>query len=303
MDETPVYFDMVPSKTVNKKGAKTMKVRTTGSEKKRITAVPACTASGEMLKSMLIFKGKTGRSIKGVTSERAVITFQKDSWIDDQLMLKWIREVWVKDTKKQPSLLVLHSCSAHLTERVIDAFSQANTTTAVIPGGCTSVLQPLDVSINKLVKSLMKASWQDYMLERISSLGPGTKIAPPSKQLLTDWLVEANTKLNDNSTIVKTSFLVTGISNALGGHDNVLIRNDTTLKEINEVITEVIGEEVMGFDDSQPDQDLFDSKSSDSEQDNELEDDDACIADLQSDEADPSLDVQSDCESVSAPEY
>ena len=166
-----------------------------------------------------------------------------------------------------------------------------------------SVLQPLDVSINKPDKSLMKASWQDYMLERMSSLGPGTKIAPPSQQLLTDWLVEANTKLNDNSTIVKKSFLVTGISNALGGHENVLIRNDTTLKEINEVITEVFGEEVMGFDDSQPDQDPFDSESSDSEQDKKLEDDDACVADLQSDEADPSLDVQSDCESVSAPKY
>ena len=30
MDETPVYFDMVPGKTIHKKGAKTIKIRTTG---------------------------------------------------------------------------------------------------------------------------------------------------------------------------------------------------------------------------------------------------------------------------------
>ena len=33
MDETPVYFDMVPSKTINQKGKKTIKVRSTKSDK------------------------------------------------------------------------------------------------------------------------------------------------------------------------------------------------------------------------------------------------------------------------------
>ena len=33
MDETPVYMDMVPSKTVGVKGKKTIKVRSTKSDK------------------------------------------------------------------------------------------------------------------------------------------------------------------------------------------------------------------------------------------------------------------------------
>ena len=42
MDETPVFFDMVPSKTVDTKGKKSIRVRTTKSEKQRITAVLSC---------------------------------------------------------------------------------------------------------------------------------------------------------------------------------------------------------------------------------------------------------------------
>ncbi len=33
MDETPVYFDIVPGKTIEVKGRKTVRVRMTGSEK------------------------------------------------------------------------------------------------------------------------------------------------------------------------------------------------------------------------------------------------------------------------------
>lgn len=57
MDETPVYFDIVPGKTIERRGRKTVKVRTTGSEKRHITVVLAATASGLFLPPMIIFKG------------------------------------------------------------------------------------------------------------------------------------------------------------------------------------------------------------------------------------------------------
>lgn len=49
MDETPAYFDVVPSKTVDKKGKKSIIVRTMKSEKQHITAVLSCIATGDML--------------------------------------------------------------------------------------------------------------------------------------------------------------------------------------------------------------------------------------------------------------
>ena len=57
MDETPLYFDMVPSRTLEKKGEKEVRVRTTGAGKTRVTVVLACTASGHT-PPMIILKGK-----------------------------------------------------------------------------------------------------------------------------------------------------------------------------------------------------------------------------------------------------
>ena len=52
------FFDCVPGKMLNKCGAKTIKVRTTGAEKCHLTVVLCCTALGEMLPPMTIFKAK-----------------------------------------------------------------------------------------------------------------------------------------------------------------------------------------------------------------------------------------------------
>ena len=229
MDETPVYFDMVPSKTVDLKGKKTIKVRTTKSEKCRATATLSCTATGSMLPPMIVFKGTTPRSIKDVKgSKGTAVCYQKKGWMDERLMLMWISDIWVKHTKKRPSLLFLDSFSAHLIDKVMDAFQNSNTTVIVIPGGCTSILQPLDVSINKPIKGHLRSSWVQYMLENSSS---DQAIKRPTKQLLVNWIEEANEKLDSNLCIVKKAFLVTGLSNALGGQEDQLIRDDKVRKE------------------------------------------------------------------------
>ena len=57
MDETPLYFDMIPSRTLEKRGAKEVRIKSTGAEKQHITVVLACTGAGKMLSPMIIFKG------------------------------------------------------------------------------------------------------------------------------------------------------------------------------------------------------------------------------------------------------
>ena len=211
MDETPAYLDMVPSRTLDVKGKKTIKVKTTKSEKCRVTAVLSCVAVGNMLPPMVIFKGTTHRCINKVTGSN--VCYQKKAWMDERLMLTWIRDIWVKHTKKRPSLLFLDSFSAHLTDNVKGAFQEANTTVIIISAGCTSVLQHLDVSINKPIKSHLRNAWLQYMLEH----QPSQQIKRPTKQHIVNWIEEANSKLNSNACIVKKAFQVTGLSNALGG--------------------------------------------------------------------------------------
>ena len=143
-------------------------------------------------------------------------------------MIEWIKKVWIVHTKKRPSLLLLDCFIAHLTEAVQALFAECNTTVIVIPGGCTSILQPLDVSINKPVKGILRHLWEQYMLEQSDTdSGKQGKFTPPTKQHIVDWVAEAVQKLDSNVAIVKKSFLVTGLSNSLGGHEDHLIRNDS----------------------------------------------------------------------------
>jgi hypothetical protein len=48
---------------------------------------------------------------------------------------------------------------------VKEKLRQGNTELAVIPGGLTSQLQPLDVSINKPFKVYMRKEWNKWMMD------------------------------------------------------------------------------------------------------------------------------------------
>ena len=64
---------------------------------------------------------------------------------------------------KKKSLLVWDQFRAHKTEKVKEELQELNTTQAVIPGGLKSLLQPLDVVLNKPLKDKMRKLWISWM--------------------------------------------------------------------------------------------------------------------------------------------
>ena len=164
MDETPLFLDSVPKKVVDQRGKKTIHVRTTGSEKNRITVTLCCSASGTILTPFVVFKGKTMRPLKNVTIPDGVVaTTQEKAWMDELRMLEWIRKVWAPYVSGKPALLSLDTFSAHLTCNVKAEFEKCHTKLLIIPGGCTSVPQPLDISINKPFKDYIRQLWCQYI--------------------------------------------------------------------------------------------------------------------------------------------
>lgn len=219
MDETPLYFDNVPNRTVEQVGAKSVKVRTTGGEKKRCTVVLGITHTGEFMKTMVIFKGK--RKLKLNHPDNIIVRVQEKGWMNEQLMLEWIDLCLRPHTDRRPSMLVLDSFRGHLTSEVSEAMKKTNTIPAVIPGGCTPLLQPLDVSINKPFKDQAKKLWCEYM-HTIDSTDKPTKTA--NNQQVVDWIVRAISSIS--MEMVVKSFKVTGISNALDGSEDNLINSN-----------------------------------------------------------------------------
>ena len=84
----------------------------------------------------MIFKGKW--KLKLTHPSSVVVAVQEKGWMDEPLMLQYIKEVWSKFSKCTCSLLVLDSFKAHNTQPILDEFERVNTRSAIIPGGCTS---------------------------------------------------------------------------------------------------------------------------------------------------------------------
>ena len=87
MDETPMFFDMVPEKTIEKE----VRVRSSGADKKKLTVVLTCIGAGEMLPALAIFKGK--RKLKFKNPDDVHTTVQSKGWMDGDLILRWFKAI------------------------------------------------------------------------------------------------------------------------------------------------------------------------------------------------------------------
>lgn len=154
MDETPIAFNLPSNTTIEQAGTKTISVLSTGHERSNFTVVLACMADGLKLPPVIIFK------LKNIPREEfpdgVVIRVNPAGWMNENEMIWWVENIWTKRANRgnnPKSLLVLDSFKAHKTDAVKQRFHEKRTDLAVIPGGLTSRLQPLDVSLNKSFKS------------------------------------------------------------------------------------------------------------------------------------------------------
>ena len=96
------------------------------------------------------------------------------------------------------------------------------TSVAVIPGGCTSKIQPLDVCLNKPLKCYCLNQWMEYMQKQVATPEPGER-PKTAKQQVIDWVVDSNKLLKSKGEMFIKSFLVCSVSNALDGSQNSII--------------------------------------------------------------------------------
>ena len=82
---------------------------------------------------------------------------QAKGWMDESLVKDWLNSVWSKvgGLLRERNLLVWNSFRAHLSD-VKRALKNSRTDVAVIPGGMTSLVQPLDVGVNKPFKDNLR---------------------------------------------------------------------------------------------------------------------------------------------------
>lgn len=193
-----------------------------------------------------------------------IVCVQQKGWMDGTLMMRWINEIYLKYTGSKKSLLVMDTFSVHCSDEIISLLSKHHSRVALIPGGCTSKLQPLDVSLNKPFKQVCRQEFQTYCRSQLATKSSSAdRLKTASKQEICQWVVKAQNYLSAHPEMITKSFKVTGISLALDGSEDHLFRNKDILQQANQPEDEEEGEE---------DEDDPFSSECDSEGDSEDED-------------------------------
>lgn len=173
MDEVPLLFDLTPDTTLEIKGSKEVAIRVTSKYKMRATLVLCCFADGTKMPPFIIFKEATGelpKKLKDVYDpKKVVLKGNRKGWMNTELMNKWVEEVWIPNICKETSyLLIWDAFSAHKDETLIEnLLVNHDTSVQIIPGGCTSVLQPLDVGINRPLKERIRQDFQNWAADKM----------------------------------------------------------------------------------------------------------------------------------------
>ena len=95
------------------------------------------------------------------------------------------------------------------------------TATAVIPGGLASLVQPLDVCLNKPFKDRLREKWMTWMMSGEKTFTPGGQLRAASLVTVCQWVKELWQELSKE--MVECSFKKCGISNALDGTKDDLV--------------------------------------------------------------------------------
>jgi len=110
---------------------------------------------------------------------------------------------------------------AQRTDGILQLLEDNNIDCVFVPANCTGELQPMDLSVNKSVKDVLRAQFQDwYAAEVLKTYDPsGTEIKPVKflmgvmKPLGAQWILKMYDHLLAHPDIIRNGFKAAGIVN------------------------------------------------------------------------------------------
>lgn len=208
MDELCLFVDL---RLVQDKSRRSEALDLTGSLP-LVTVYLTVLSEGVMLPSLVV----SNRQLAEKTlPEFVLLQAGADTLTVEEALDLWTNKVWLQraSSPAQPSksVLVLDRHREHLGDTFLTSISGSGTLPAVIPGGCSFRLQPLEICLKPVLQRFLLSRWTKFTagnpkeLEETSPLRLQANVA----QLLVDWTVEALTHMNQLSELWKKSFHLT----------------------------------------------------------------------------------------------
>ncbi len=143
-DQTPVQFEMIPIKTVDEKGTKTVWVRCAGKDKERVSVMLLASSSGRKKKPSIVFKqanpttadaSQENREVRhgfgprvwtnfkdAVASSKCQVHAHAKAWFTGPIVASWLKFHFAFNT--EPILLLLDEFTGHRTPEVLETAKQ-----------------------------------------------------------------------------------------------------------------------------------------------------------------------------------
>ena len=117
--------------------------------------------------------------------------------------------------------LVLDVHRAQKTEEIQDLLeAECNTGVMYVPGGCTSLVQPVDVSFDKPFKTAVERQATQHMQENLDSYVYGQINTSAQQVLITKWVGKAREEICADKEMIIRSFKKRGISVPVDGSED-----------------------------------------------------------------------------------
>ena len=236
IDQTPSKHAPVSSRTLAPRNAKHVSIFGS-SDKRAITATFGITLDNSFLPMQLIYGGKTNQSLpkfKFPSSFSLSVNEKHFSNTNESITL--IEDVivpYVVSQRKslgldenQYALLILDVFSGQMTEQVKEKLKESHILFVRVPANMTNLFQPLDLTVNRSFKAMMKRKFTEWYSKRISEeLDKGTPLEEIDiklklsvlKPLHAKWLVDAFNFFTspEGKDIISKGWQQAGITNAV----------------------------------------------------------------------------------------
>ena len=231
IDQTPLPFVLISKYTMNRTGEKTVPILGT-SDYRQITGTFAVTMHGKFLPMQLIYKGSTDRCHPPYNfPENFHVTHTKNHWSNETTSIDLIEKIskpYVVKTRVElrlaedfPWLLISDVFRGQWTDPVKATVRESYGKMIPVPNNWTPYFQPLDVSVNKPCKDLLKNEAQTWNSDQIAEqikegklpheIKVGTQLTVV-KPLHAKWVTKFYDYIRSKPDIVKNGWVKSGIT-------------------------------------------------------------------------------------------
>ncbi|KAM4860453.1 pogo transposable element with ZNF domain isoform 4-T6 [Thomomys bottae] len=225
IDEISLFLD---TEVLSSDDRKENALQTVGTGEPWCDVVLAILADGTILPTLVFYRGHIDQPAN--VPESILLEAKESGYSDDEIMELWSARVWRKHTACQRSkgMLVMDCHRTHLSEEVLALLSASSTLPAVVPAGCSSKIQPLDVCIKRTVKNFLHKKWKEQAREMADTACDSGVLL----QLVLVWLSEVLGVIGDCPELVQRSFLVASVLPGPDGNINSPTRNADMQEEL-----------------------------------------------------------------------